>query len=84
MSIIVICAFVVSLFLLVLSREQIGFSVYLKLSLDSLAVFLIGIQGPTPSQALKFGSLFIVFLSLILTVLIFSSPQDRGHREPGS
>ncbi|MBX9766895.1 MAG: hypothetical protein K2X47_06455 [Bdellovibrionales bacterium] len=83
MSALVLGAFVVSLLFLLLSQEQIGACVYLKLAMDSLAVLLIGIPGKIGTSVLKFGSLFLVFLSLFLTVLIVASPSNRGSHDPG-
>lgn len=82
LSALVLGIFIVSLLFLLLSREQIGVGVYLKLSMDALAVFLVGIQGKMETSILKFASLFLVFMSLLLSVLIVVSTSSRGSNDP--
>ena len=77
MTSLIVGVFVISLVFLMISDDQMSVCIYLKLSLDALAVLLMGIQTKLGSTILKIGSLMLVFLSLLLTVLVVSLTTNR-------
>lgn len=84
MTSLLVAVFVLSVLFLIISDDHIGVCIYLKLSMDALAVLLMGIQTKTGATILKIGSLMLVFLSLLLTVLVVSSPTNREANGSGT